>query len=192
MKKWIKNNWMAALMGLFCLAVLLFLLLQDIAWTGRLEIKTDFLKFTPYFTVLKPQDRVKMSVVNEILIEPLHFDVYLPNYFDKAAVELEYKNPGKKEVLLGPSIKDGWDFKTLAEEIAKEDGFTIGKAEFDLADKNINSGKLRFTLSIPGYQPESDKIEVKGVKVVLTRKPLWRDNIVENVINYLLYVKNQF
>ncbi|MCX6740464.1 MAG: hypothetical protein NTZ49_04525 [Candidatus Parcubacteria bacterium] len=173
-------------------AILLFVFLQDFAWLGYREIKTDFLKFTPYFSVLKPQDRIVMAKTNYLQAEPVYFDLYLPRDFIRIKVEMKYKNEYGNKILLGPNLKNGWDLKPLNELKDSSNSYKIGMAEYDLADKNINNGKLRFMISVPEYDIGKGGIEILGIKVRLERKPIWQDNIWQNLMNYFTYVKNQY
>lgn len=174
------------------LAVLAFIFADDLAWSGSLEVKTDFLKFTPYFSVLKPQDRVTMTEVNYVKAEPIYFDLYLPRNFDQAKVEIEYQNEFGYKMSLGPNIKTGWDLKSLENLPVASKDYKISSIDFDLADKNINNGKLRFMLSIPDLEDENKGVNLKNVTVTLTRQPLWQGNILQNLLSYFTYVKNQF
>jgi hypothetical protein len=70
--------------------------------------------------------------------------------------------------------------------------YKIKSVDFDLADKNINQGKLRFMLSIPGLTDENKGVYLKSVRVTLTRKSLWQDNIGQNLLTYIKYVREQF
>ncbi len=185
--------------GLGVLSVILFLLAMDLAWNGKLEVSTDFLKFTPYFSVLKPQDRVTMTDINYVKAEPIYFDLYLPRNFEKATVYLEYQNEFGYKISLGPNMKTGsprgeagWDLKPLEDLPVASKDYKIKNVDFDLADKNINNGKLRFMLSVPDLKTEDEGVYLKNVRVILSRKPLWQDNIFQNLLNYFQYVKNQF
>jgi hypothetical protein len=174
------------------LGAIVFLILQSLAWTGKLVAQTDFLKFTPYFSILKPQSAVQLEKNdNYIKIAPVYFDLYLPRDFDKAQVELEFKNEFGYQILVGPNIKEGWDLKVLEDLPSSSNDYKIKSIGFDLAGKNINNGKLRFMIFVPDLKDQSKGIYLKNVKVTLTRQPLWQGNIVQNLINYLTYVKTQ-
>lgn len=173
------------------LGVIAFLIAQDLAWSGQLEVKTDFLKFTPYFSVIKPQESVMMeNGVNYVKAEPIYFDLYLPRDFDQARVEVEYKDEFGYKILLGPNLKKGWDSKELTDLPSPSNDYKINSVDFALADTNINNGKLRFMISIPEFK-EGNGIYIKNVKVNLTRQPIWQ-GICQNLLNYFTYVQNQF
>lgn len=192
MKKITSSKLIGIIAIAFCISVLLFIFLQDIAWLGYREFKTDFLKFTPYFSLLKPQDRVVMAKTNYLQAEPVYFDLYLPRDFIRIKVEMKYKNEYGSSILLGPNLKDGWDLKPLIELKDSSNSYKIGMAEYDLSDKNINNGKLRFMISVPEYDTQKKGIEILGIKVRLERKPIWQDNSWQNLINYFTYAKDQY
>ncbi len=173
--------------------LLFFLLAKDLAWDGKLEMQTDFRKFTPFFTILKPQDRIIIGNMAYIQAEPAYFDLYLPRDFDKAILEVEYKNEYNYPIKIGPSVDSDWELKSLSSDLPPdENGFTIKSVDFDLAGKNINNGKLRFIISLPGLLEPDKGVYIKNLKITLLRQPLWQDNIASNLISYLKYVKNQF
>jgi len=175
---------------------IIFLIAQDLAWSGVLEVKTDFLKFTPYFSVLKPQEQIVMqNGVNYVKAGSVYFDLYLPRDFSRAKVEVEYKNEYGYKILLGPNIKTGsprgeagWDLKPLTDLPSAANDYKIKSVDFDLTDKNINNGKLRFMISVPELKDGNKGIYLKNIKVTLTRQPIWQGNLGQNLLNYFTYV----
>lgn len=183
---------LAIIIGLSIGLTILILVARDLAWQGKLWVETDFLRFSPYFSILKPQDRVVMTDTNYFKAEPIYFDLYLPRDFDKARLELEYINQYGYAILVGPNMKTGWDLKPMEDLPNAADAYKINSMEFDLKDKNINQGKLRFMISIPDMDDENRGIYLKKVRILLTRQPIWQQNIFENLFNYFKYVKNQY
>lgn len=170
-----------------------FLILQDLAWSGKLEVQTDFNKFTPFFTILKPQDRIIMGDIAYIQAEPAYFDLYLPRDFDKAILEIKYKNEFDYPIKIGPQIGQDWELKELSGDLPPDENkFTIKSVEFYLANKTINNGKLRFIISLPGLLEPDKGVYVESLKITLLREPLLTRNIISNIYNYLKYAKNQF
>ena len=173
--------------------LVLFFIFQDLAWSGKLEAQTDFRKFTPFFTILKPQDRNIIGDIAYIQAEPAYFDLYLPRDFDIVVLEIEYKNEFDYPIKIGPQIGTDWELKSLTGDLpASENGFTIKSVEYDLANISISNGKLRFIISLPGLLEPSQGVYVKNLKVTLLREPLLRDSIINNLVNYFKYAKNQF
>jgi hypothetical protein len=178
---------------LLILAVVLlfvFLLAQNLVWSGKLEIQTDFSKFTPYFSILKPQPRIILNEGNKVIGEPIWFDVSLPRDFQKASLELIYKDDNGYKFKIGPNIGADWDFKEL-NNIIDKDGYKIGSVDFDMAGKNINNGKLRFTITIPNFDTNKP-IYIKNIKMTFERQPLLSEGLWLNLINYFNYAKSQF
>lgn len=167
-----------------------FLIAQNLVWSGQLEMKTDFSKFTPYFSILKPQARIIMSEKNKVVGEPIWFDVSLPRDFQRANLEISYKDDYGYKLKIGPNIGADWDFQEF-NNIINEDGYKIGRVGFDLAGKNINNGKLRFEIIAPDLNA-SRPIFIKEVKITFERQPLWHEGLSKNLINYFNYVKAQF
>jgi hypothetical protein len=174
------------------LGVIFFLIIQDLAWSGKLVVETNFLKFTPYFSVIKPQENIVMqNGANYIKAQPVYFDLYLPRDFDQAKVEVEYEDEFGYKILLGPNMKSGWDAKALTDLPSASNDYKIKSVDFDLADKNVNNGKLRFMISMPEFK-DGKGIYLKNIKVTLTRQPIWQGDIGQNLLNYFNYVRNQF
>lgn len=173
------------------LAIFVFLFSRDLVWSGKLEIQTDFLKFTPYFSILKPQARIIMADNNEVIGEPIWFDVSLPRDFTKATVQLEYKDDYNYEKKIGPNTGADWDYKILENLQTGENGYKISSVAFDMNGKNINNNKLRFSISIPGLIAEKP-IYIKNVKVILERQPLFEQGLYQNLSEYFNYVRSQY
>jgi len=182
----IKNIRILIIIGV--IGTIIFLIVQDLAWTGKLAVETDFLKFTPYFSVIKPQEQIVIqNGANYVKAHPVYFDLYLPRDFDQASVEVEYKDEFGYQILLGPNIKTGWDLKPVVDLPSASNDYKIKSVDFDLAGKNINNGKLRFEISIPELK-DGKGIYLKNIKVTLTRQPLWQGNLAQNLLNYFTYV----
>lgn len=173
------------------IGVIIYLIAQDLAWIGKLEVKTDFSRFTPYFSVIKPQENVILeNGVNYVKAEPVYFDLYLPRDFDQAKVEVEYKDEFGYKILFGPNLKNGWDTKALTDLPSASNDYKINSVDFDLGQANINNGKLRFMITIPEFKA-GQGIYLKNVKVTLLRQPIWQGNLVQNLLNYFTYVQDQ-
>jgi len=167
-----------------------FLIAQNLVWSGKLEIQTDFTKFTPYFSILKPQPRIIINEGNKVIGEPIWFDVALPRDFQKASLEIVYKDDYGYKLKIGPNTGADWDFKEL-NNIINEADYKIGRIDFGMAGKNINNGKLRFSITIPNFDP-SKPIYIKNIKMTFERQPLLAEGLEQNLVNYFNYVKSQF
>lgn len=199
-----ENNFLKILRAIIifgaCL-IILFFLSQDFAWTGRLEFKTDFKRFTPFVSILKPQDLVEIKDLAYVKQAPVWFDVYLPRDFDKINLEFTYRNDFNYDIEVGPKLyEENNPLKPLENKDSQvnsalqntQNGYKIKSIEFDLTAIPIRMGKLRFLISIPDLKDESKGIFIKELKVDLQRKAIWQENLRENIFNYFNYFKNEF
>ncbi|MBD3360086.1 MAG: hypothetical protein GF365_05280 [Candidatus Buchananbacteria bacterium] len=118
-----KNNLKLIRLGIIIAAVvlILFLLAKDFALSGKLSFKTDFKKFTPFVSLLMPQERVKIFDSAYIEQEPVYFDVYLPRDFAKINLEFTYKNFSNNLIEVGPQIGEyNWDLQPLDNKIINQ------------------------------------------------------------------------
>jgi len=199
-----ENNFLKILRAIIifgaCL-IILFFLSQDFAWTGRLEFKTDFKSFTPFVSILKPQDLVEIKDLAYVKQAPVWVDVYLPRDFDKINLEFTYRNDFNYDIEVGPKLyEENNPLKPLENKDSQvnsalqntQNGYKIKSIEFDLTAIPIRMGKLRFLISIPDLKDESKGIFIKELKVDLQRKAIWQENLRENIFNYFNYFKNEF
>ncbi|MDD5341298.1 MAG: hypothetical protein PHC97_02565 [Patescibacteria group bacterium] len=172
-----------------CLAF--FLIARDLVWSGKLIVSTDFKEFTPYFSILKPQGLINIDSTPEVLDDPVYFDLSLPRDFQKADLEIEYKDDFKYKIKIGPNIGADWELKPLDNSSSADDGYKISSLVYDMAGKNINKGKLRFMISIPGLSADKP-VFIRRVKITLERAPLLQEGLYNNLLNYYNYAKVQF
>src|SRR3989344_1238806 len=85
-------------------AFVLILLFLDLNLSKTLEIKTDFEKATPFFTILTPEARIKEKRI--ILSEPIYFKTFLPGVYDQADLTLDLDNPKNISIKVGLWIDD--------------------------------------------------------------------------------------
>jgi hypothetical protein len=101
--------------------LVLFLLVKDLAWFGKLSFNTDFKKFTPFVSRLVPEERVKIFDLAYIEQEPVYFDVYLPRDFAKINLEFTYKNFANNLIEVGAQVGDSdWDLQPLDNKIINQ------------------------------------------------------------------------
>jgi len=81
------------------ISLVVWLLANDLVMSGKLVAVYDFNQLSPFITTLRPQSRVEEPVeyklgqfYQQIIEEPVYFDVRLPRYFDQAKVSLIFKN----------------------------------------------------------------------------------------------------
>jgi hypothetical protein len=93
---------------------------RDMAWLGRLKIRTNFKKFTPFVTILVPQERVKILNYAYIDQEPVYFDLSLPRDFKKVILQFNFRNDSNNLIEIGAQTKDGWELKPLDNKILNQ------------------------------------------------------------------------
>ncbi|MBN1326210.1 hypothetical protein JW977_04525 [Candidatus Falkowbacteria bacterium] len=175
---------------LTAVVLFIFLLSQDLVWSGKIEIKTDFFKFSPRISILKPQPRIILEEGNKVIGEPIWFDVSLPRDFQKASLEITYQDDNNYLIKIGPNTGADWDYKELT-DIITDGNNKIGKLDFDMTGKNINNGKLRFSLTIPNFDINKP-IYIKKVKMIFERPELLSEGLWLNLVNYFNYARSQF
>ncbi|MFA5187891.1 MAG: hypothetical protein WC460_00840 [Patescibacteria group bacterium] len=187
------GKFIGIIISILAILTVLFFLFQDLAWTGRLELRTDFKKFTPFISILKPQDQVEIKDVVKIKKEPVWFDVYMPRDFDRVRLGFTYKNDYNYKIEVGPRIyEENNPLQILDDGLKPGHGFITKSLEFDLRNLPISQGKLRFMISVPGLIDEEKGVSIKELKVELIRQPIWEGNLEENLIKYFNYYENKF
>jgi hypothetical protein len=122
----------------------------------------------------------------------IYFDLSLPRDFKTAKLEIEYKDDYNYKIKIGPNIGADWDLKTPSIGLpAPDNGYKISSVAYDMAGKNINKGKLRFMILIPGISANKP-IFIKSATVTLEREPLFKEGLINNLLNYFNYAKIQF
>ncbi len=118
-----KNNLKLIRLSIIIAAVasVLFILSKDFALLGKLSFKTDFRKFTPFVSLLTPQERVEVFDSVYIEQEPVYFDVYLPRDFAKIDLEFTYKNFSNNLIEIGSQAGEyNWDLQPLDNKIINQ------------------------------------------------------------------------
>lgn len=101
-----------------------WLIRKDLVLNGELTIESDLTQKQAMISVLYPEHRTERQ--NDYFIinnEPIYFNVRSPIKFDKAEVEIEFKNNNQEIINLGiKTLEEGWDFKnyTLYNETLNE------------------------------------------------------------------------
>jgi len=111
--------------GIFLVLVVFSWLIQkDLVLDGQLTIESDLTEKQAMISVLYPEHRTERQ--NDYFIinnEPIYFNVRSPIEFDRAEVEIEFRNNNQEIINLGiKTLEEGWDFKnyTLYNETLNE------------------------------------------------------------------------
>lgn len=120
------------------LVILVFLIDKNFAVRGVLNLKKDFSKYSFLIDDFLPKNRVNEiaresgDYYQELLDEPIYFQINLPAYFLNADLEFEYQNPSQNIVEIGVEKAEGiFEFKPLENKILDNLTWTI------LSDGNI-------------------------------------------------------
>ncbi len=175
---------------LAALPVFLFgwLVYKDLVVSGELVAGFDVKNLSPFITTLRPNDRVsepkKLNEIwyQQIINQPVYFDVRLPRHFDSAKIKLVYQNLDQPIFQLGALVDfDRWlfDLKPVDNEILNflySDKFhwsRVNSGNITLFQKNLNYNsvedflknfpplnsvavynyELDYDFKIPGYSP---------------------------------------
>jgi len=98
----------------FIVVLILTLLLSDFAWLGKIKFNTNFKKFTPFVSILVPQERTDINSFAYIKQEPVYFAISLPRDFNKINFQFEYLNQGNNLIEVGMQVSESnWELKPL-------------------------------------------------------------------------------
>lgn len=138
---------------------------------------------------LRPTERVKLVdsgaglhfVVQD---EPAYFQLYVPRFFRRAVLRIEYLNEGQPELALGGRADpDEWrfDLKPLETVAEHEGGWTTGEASFDLGALARDArGEVQMVLSIPGMKEGNPApVRVRRIAAAYERPPLALRSILD-------------
>lgn len=139
---------------------------KDICPSGILKVDYDFCREDPFISKFSPMGRVleikknKGECQQEMIIDPVYFDVRLPHGFKRAKIILWYKKNSETPLKIGPRLhpdKWQWDLKDI--RYIRQDGdWKVGIAEIDLSRVKMDRNRVRFLISSPGLDKTGEKI----------------------------------
>lgn len=157
-----------------------FLVYQYIIPSGKLEVNYDFCHESPFISRLSPDGRVLPIARNgdfcqqKMVIDPVYFDVRLPQSFQKAEVVVNFKKSFWQPLKVGvkTSLED-WSWN-MAEVVSYDlkDGWYSGVASFDLAGAIMENRRLRFIVSSPDLSKKDQAVIFREIKIKFTKEPL--------------------
>lgn len=153
------------------IASVFYFLQKDLVLSNRLELKSDFSKKNPMFSVLFPEQRlIKNSdgfIINE---SPVYFDLRSPIKFDNAKITIEFQNPESTDILLSVQTDQGdWIFENyfLYKNDEKTNDFIKKDVLIDLKNAKIQNGNLKFMISVPEISKIQKKPIIKSINADL-------------------------
>jgi hypothetical protein len=181
--------------------ILLIIILFAFGWFFYLDFVPGKSFFVDYnfcyngakITELSPGDRLfpiekfDNFCQQKIAISPVYFDVRTPQYFDKAILEVKYKNLAEQKFQFGPqTIKNEWQwFLVDVKQTEKEGDWQIGRAEFDLRGVYQNLTVMRWLISAPDIEKIGKPIIISEIKITFEKEKLNFGNLIEQVKSYV-------
>ncbi len=177
-----------------------YLLYRDFVPSGRLLVAYDFCRLDPFVSAWSPHGRVldkeKIKTGNEtfcqqkMVIDPVYFDVRLPQRFTTARLTVWYQKTPAAQLQFGPAIDLSawqWQLKDL-DYVRHENEWQIGTAEYDLSSSQMDNNRLRFLVSSPGLSDVGGQIIFKKIAIEFVKEPItgW-PNVVDRLKNFVLF-----
>ena len=167
---------------LIAIPILTFVWLLDknCAFSDSLETVYRFDKNSPIISILKPEGRVLKVELDEsgdywqkMIIDPVYFDLYLPAMkFKNAEFIFAYQKPKDQIIKIGPQIfNDGWNYYLKELKCEKtENGWCIGRLNFDLSKTYIKDRKIKFMISAPNLDKSGESVKISQINLELRGK----------------------
>lgn len=184
--------------ALITLGVIIFLFIgyQNFAFDGELEGVYGNHKRSAFISNLTPTSRLLKTDNKELIgamkLEPVYLDLRLTRPFESLKLELIYKKPQDVKLLVGHLVdKADWRFFNKSVDEYSEvlvDGWSKAIIDYDITtaqEENENIYKLGF--SSPGLDAKNleEAIQVKDVKLTLSKVPVTMKNFWFRFKNYL-------
>lgn len=171
---------------------IIILLILDFSPSGQLEMSYDFEHTSPFISRLSPDGRVLEIRRNEdgeyyqpMVIEPVYFDVRLPQAFERVKVEILYDKPSKIPFKLGFRTPGEWSW--ILKDMTPIDGsgnWTHGITDFELNNARYDNGNIRFILASPRLDESGDEIKIHRINMLFTKEALRFNNFWYRVKEY--------
>ncbi len=174
--------------------------------SGTLEINYDFCnEATPYMSGLSPNGRVldieelkaqnpkpKIRCLQRMVIDPVYFDVRLPQSYRKVTLEVTLDKDPEQEIGIGVGIDPDnwkWEFDNSKSRISNlksnNEVYYVYETELDLSDAKFEDNRYRFIISSPGLDGAEEKVTFYNVKLRFEKPPLTRENLLSRVVSLL-------
>ncbi|MFA6533764.1 MAG: hypothetical protein WCT37_01180 [Patescibacteria group bacterium] len=158
-----------------------WLMAQDLVVGGRLAASYDFCAPSPLVLTLAPKARISEikktagDCYQGLTDSPVYFDVRLPRQFKTIQVSIKYRATAEEKVQLAVFYnKDDWRFETKDFGLIQDlgNGWKVGEASFDLADKRFAYQKYQLMISLPEIRGSGREVDISEIKILATREPL--------------------
>jgi len=176
--------YLAKLLWFAPIILLFWLVRQNSVPSGILEASysfqknaTDFEEESPYIFHLEPKGRLRTRSFEDgywmqsWYAEPIYFYLKMPRLFNKANLEIIYRNqhniPFRLAYEKGQTSYD-WEFIKVNTSTELENGWQKDTFSLDLNSIKITNNKLRFMLSATTMKNSDQVIDLRKVKIILT------------------------
>lgn len=144
---------------------------------------------------LRPLDRISQETLSDglridrMIEDPVYLDFKTLVPYDTARMSVRYRNESPYVLSGGMNLdQTGWKIERRDLTYEKqENGWTIGSAEFSLANVSRRKDAYQFLLTAPGlrYENREGSILISSIQLDLSRRPLvWEDIML--VFNHVL------
>ena len=158
------------------LCVVYFLVSTNFMFNGTFNAEYSFEKKSPFIRKLVPEGRVLPVIQNEegqyiqeMVIDPVYFEIYLPNSVDEITIGIEYTNTSQSVIELGmQTTEEGWGYSlqplennkldTLEWEYIKDNEVYLFQKE-----KYFNTLEEFFATPPKAYQVITYHYDMKGI-----------------------------
>ena len=150
-----------------------FLFYRYLIPSGKLAVNYDFCNESPFISRLSPDGRVlpiekeQAFCQQKMVIDPVYFDVRLPQSFRQAEIFLEYKKPPEQSLMLGVrNSLDAWSWQVKdVVGYVDQSGRSYAQVFFDLQGAVLENKRLRFIISSPGLETKNQEITFYSLKI---------------------------
>ncbi len=177
------------------IVILAVLVYKDINPSGYLYAEHDFCtlhhpmisKFSPHGRILDI-DKNDVGCTQRMVIDPVYFDVRMPQTYDQARIKLWYKKDNSVPLRIGPAMDlDAWQWQLKDIQYYKTKGeWQFGLARYDISGVDYDGNDLRFLISSPGLDENQSQIVFNKIQIELIKQPLtasnWQDRIKEWIL----------
>ena len=164
---------------------------KDFNPRGYLKVDYDFCHPTPFISEFSPHGRVldiqknRGECTQKMVIDPVYFDVRLPQKFNSARLKLWYKKNSQTPLKIGPAQNLNawqWQLKDI-HYYTTRDNWQLGIADYNLKKIKMDSNVLRFLISSPGLDSNGKEIIFNKIQIEFLKEPLsaanWKQRIKE-------------
>jgi hypothetical protein len=182
-----------------------FLVYQDVVPGGRLLVDYDFCHESPFISNFSPAGRVlpieKIKTNNskycqqKMIIDPVYFDIRLPQGFDEVRLIIWYKKLAETKLQIGPAVDlSAWQWQLADVSYTRSDSdWQVGAASYDIFSSKLDNSRLRFLISSPGLSDSKQEITFQKIEIEFIKDPIsnWTD-VVERLKGFVAFSRLKF